>query len=104
MKTIAPNLYIRGKHGNIYVRRRIPKALKEAYPPEKTHETVCLHTSDVRVAKVLQRQEELRTDIEFKRRLEEFKKSKPTEPPNGSTRCRTNNSHRWPTTGCVRYC
>ena len=69
MKTIALNLYIRGKNGNIYVSRRIPKALKEAYPPEKTHETVCLHTSDVRVAKVLQRQEELRIGIEFKRRL-----------------------------------
>nr|WP_315235549.1 DUF6538 domain-containing protein [uncultured Albidiferax sp.] len=74
MKAIAPNLYIRGKRGNIYVRRRIPRALKEAYPPEKTHETVCLHTSDVRVAKVLQRQEELRIDMEFKRRLEELTK------------------------------
>lgn len=74
MKTIAPNLYSRGKCGSIYLRRRIPQALKDAYPPEKTHETVCLHTCDIRIAKTRQRQEELRIDAEFGRRLKELKK------------------------------
>jgi Skp family chaperone for outer membrane proteins len=74
MKTIALNLYVRGKAGSIYLRRRIPQALKSAYPAKKTHMTVCLHTSDLRVAKVLQRQEEVRIDAEFSQRLEELKK------------------------------
>lgn len=74
MKTIAPNLYVRGKHGNIYLRRRIPQAVKCAYPLKKTHILVCLHTSDVRVAKALQNQEEVRIDAEFSQRLAELKK------------------------------
>lgn len=76
MKKIAPNLYSRGKCGSIYLRRRIPQALKDAYPVNKTHEIVCLHTCDIRVAKPLQRQEELRIDAEFSRRLVELNKKK----------------------------
>jgi len=74
MKTIAPNLYVRGKVGSIYLRRRIPAALKLAYPANKKHETVCLHTCDVRVAKKRQNLEEVRIDAEFRRRLDELKK------------------------------
>lgn len=76
MKQIAPNLYVRGKIGRIYLRRRIPKALKEAYPAHQTHKTVCLHTCDLAIAKPLQRKEEVRLDAEFSQRLEELKKKK----------------------------
>jgi len=74
MKTIAPNLYVRGKLGSIYVRRRIPTALKMAYPAKQTHKLVCLHTSDIGVAKKLQHLEEVRIDAEFSQRLGELKK------------------------------
>lgn len=74
MKTIAPNLYVRGKRGSIYLRRRIPTALKMAYPAEQTHKIVCLHTCDIGVAKSLQHVEEVRIDAEFSQRLEELKK------------------------------
>jgi len=73
MKTIAPNLYVRGKNGSIYMRRRIPKALKEAYP-KKTHIVLCLRTSDIRVAKGRQRIEDVRLDAEFSLREQERKK------------------------------
>jgi integrase len=74
MKTIAPNLYVRGKRGSIYVRRRIPTALKMAYPAKQTHKIVCLHTCDIGVAKSRQHVEEVRIDTEFSQRLEELKK------------------------------
>lgn len=74
MKTIAPNLYIRGKRGSIYVRRRIPTALKMAYPAKQTHKLVCLHTCDLAIAKERKNLEEVRIDAEFSQRLEELKK------------------------------
>lgn len=74
MKTIAPNLYVRGKHGSIYLRRRIPTALKMAYPAKKTHIIACLHTCDVGKAIKLQHQREVCIDAEFSQRLEELKK------------------------------
>jgi hypothetical protein len=35
MKQIAPHLFSRGKVGSIYLRLRIPKDLKLAYPAKK---------------------------------------------------------------------
>ena len=32
MKAIAENIYTRGQHGIQYVRRRIPAAIRAAYP------------------------------------------------------------------------
>jgi hypothetical protein len=74
MKTIAPHLFVRGKVGSIYLRRRIPQALKSAYPAKQTHKIVCLHTCDIRIAKKRQMQEEVLIDAEFSRRLEDLKK------------------------------
>jgi integrase len=74
MKQIAPNLYVRGKNGSIYLRRRIPHALLSAYPSQKTHQTVCLHTSGLRAAKKLQHAEEVRIEAEFSQRLAELQK------------------------------
>jgi len=73
MKKIAPNLFSRGKVGTIYLRRRIPQALKQAYPANQTHKVVCLHTCDLRVAKPLQHQAEVRIEAEFSQRLAELK-------------------------------
>lgn len=74
MKQIAPNLYARGKKGSIYLRRRIPHALLSAYPAQKTHQTVCLHTCDLQAAKKLQHAEEVRIEAEFSQRLAELQK------------------------------
>lgn len=76
MKQISPNLFSRGQSRSIYVRRRIPTALLEAYPSKKTHVVVCLHTSDQGLAKELQRIEEVRIDAEFKRLREELNTQK----------------------------
>jgi integrase len=73
MKAIAPNLFERGKRRSLYLRRRIPTDLLEAYPPNKTHIVVCLGTSDVVRAKERQRVEEVRIDAEFSRLREELK-------------------------------
>jgi hypothetical protein len=51
MKTIAENLYARGKSGMTYCRIRIPRALLDAYPKKTTHIVRSLGTSDVRQAK-----------------------------------------------------
>lgn len=74
MKAISKNLYIRGKSGIAYCRRRIPQALLEAYPPKKTHVSVSLGTSDQRVAMELQKIEDIRIDAEFSRLRGELKK------------------------------
>ncbi|CAM8662302.1 Integrase, catalytic domain containing protein [Comamonadaceae bacterium] len=73
MKKIAPRLYARSEIGTLYVRRRIPKALKQAYPAKQTHKIVCLHTSDLRVAKPLQHKAEVLIEAEFSQRLAELK-------------------------------
>ncbi len=46
MQAIAKNVYIRGKRGNVYVRLRIPAAIRLAYPEGQTHIVRCLGTSD----------------------------------------------------------
>ncbi|MBS0395998.1 MAG: hypothetical protein JSR54_15370 [Proteobacteria bacterium] len=37
MRQISEGVYERGKHGNLYVRRRNPVDLRAAYPPKQTH-------------------------------------------------------------------
>lgn len=37
MKAIAENIYTRGQHGIQYVRRRIPAAIRAAYPAKQRH-------------------------------------------------------------------
>lgn len=76
MKQIAPHLFSRGKVGSIYLRLRIPKDLKLAYPAKKTHEVVCLGTCNLGIAKKLQLTEEVRIDAEFSRRRDELKKKR----------------------------
>jgi integrase len=64
MKAISESLYERGKHGIKYVRRRIPAALRLAYP-NQTHITRSLGTSDLREAKTRARAELARIEAEF---------------------------------------
>lgn len=65
MKSIAEHIYQRGKHGNLYVRRRIPDALRSAYPFKQTHITLSLGTSDLREGKMRARAALQRIDVEF---------------------------------------
>ena len=73
MKAIAENLYQRGKSGMKYCRLRIPHALREAYPPEKTHIVCSLGTTDLRQAKQLLKAEINRIDAEFERLATQLK-------------------------------
>ena len=65
MKALSENLYERGKNGTKYCRLRIPAALLAAYPPEKTHITRSLHTTDLREAKKRLKNEINQIDCEF---------------------------------------
>lgn len=65
MKAIAEHIYQRGKRGNLYVRRRIPDALRSAYPVKQTHITLSLGTSDLREGKTRARAALQRIDVEF---------------------------------------
>ena len=76
MKAIAENLYERGKQGMKYVRRRIPAALRAAYPSNKTHITRSLGTSDIREAKARANAELTRIDIEFAQSRERLELSR----------------------------
>ncbi len=70
MKQVAEHIFARGKRGNLYIRRRIPAALRAAYPIHQTHLTRSLGTSDLRQAKALARAELARIDAEFSARRE----------------------------------
>jgi integrase len=76
MKAISENLSERGKRGMKYCRRRIPTALLEAYPRQKTHITVSLGTSDLGQAKGLLKAENIRIDAEFARVAADLKKKR----------------------------
>jgi hypothetical protein len=65
MKAVSETIYAREARGNLYVRRRIPTALRAAYPPNQHHVLVSLGTSDRRVGKELARIENLKIDAEF---------------------------------------
>lgn len=76
MKQISPNLYSRGKFGSIYLRLRIPKDIRSAYPPKKTHEVVCLGTCDLRVAEGLKDIARARIRAEFEQHRKDLKKKR----------------------------
>ena len=66
MKAISECIYSRGKHGIKYVRRRIPAAIRSAYPARQTHILRSLGTTDLREAKERARAELARIDAEFR--------------------------------------
>ena len=72
IKTIAKHLYARGKGHHAYVRRRIPAAIRAAYPESQSHITTCLGTSDVKEAEILGRVELARIDAEFAQKSQAF--------------------------------
>ena len=65
MKAVSDGLYRRGKHGNMYVRRRIPAAIRAAYPQKQTHVIRSLGTADYRTAKPLAHAELAKIAAEF---------------------------------------
>lgn len=65
MKAVSDGLYRRGKHGNMYVRRRIPAAIRAAYPQHQTHVIRSLGTADYRAAKPLAHAELAKIAAEF---------------------------------------
>lgn len=76
MKAISEGVYARGKHGNLYVRRRIPAAIRAAYPSHQEHLVRSLGTSDRGAAKTLARAENTRIDIEFQQKRQELELSR----------------------------
>ena len=76
MRVVSENVYARGKHGNLYVRRRIPAAVRAAYPSHQEHVVRSLGTADLRAAKELARAENTRIDIEFRQKRQELELSR----------------------------
>ncbi|MDW3682991.1 phage integrase SAM-like domain-containing protein [Cupriavidus sp. CV2] len=68
MKALAENIYRRGKHGMAYVRRRIPAAIRAAYPAKQTHIVRSLGTADPREAKARGYTELARIETEFEQK------------------------------------
>jgi uncharacterized protein DUF6538 len=66
MKRIRDSVYQRGVRGQIYVRKRIPAALRHAYPPHKREIVVSLGTNDFALVKDNIHTELARIEAEFK--------------------------------------
>lgn len=66
VEAISKFVYKRGKHGIKYVRRRIPTAIRSAYPPNQTHIVRSLGTADSREAESRSHAELARIEAEFK--------------------------------------
>ena len=81
LKAISENVYARGKHGILYVRRRIPAALRAAYPAHQEHIVRSLGTADRRSAKELARAENTRIDAEFRQKRQELDLSQASLTP-----------------------
>ena len=71
-RVASESVHARGKHGNLYVRRRIPAAIRAAYPAHQEHIVRRLGTSDRGAAKELARAEDTRIDIEFRQKRQEL--------------------------------
>lgn len=67
MKAISEHLFRRGRRGTLYLRRRIPTHLLDAFPHSKREFLVSLRTSDLKVAKSRQRAESHKLDLLFER-------------------------------------
>lgn len=76
LRVVSENVYARGKRGNLYVRRRIPAAIRAAYPSHQEHVVRSLGTSDRGAAKELARAENTRIDIEFRQKRQELELSR----------------------------
>ena len=72
LKAIAENICTCGQHGIQYVRRRIPAAIRAAYPGTQTHIVRSLGTADRRLAKERAHAELARIDAEFKLKSEQL--------------------------------
>jgi hypothetical protein len=81
LKAISENVYSRGKHGTLYVRRRIPAAIRAAYPPHQEHIVRSLGTADRRSAKERARAENARIDEEFRAKRQELNLSQASLTP-----------------------
>lgn len=98
MKAISESIYARGKHDNLYVRRRIPAALRAAYPSQQEHVVRSLGTTDRRIAKERARAENSRIDAEFEQKRRELNLSQASRQPK---RCSKLNDEQLQT--AVRY-
>lgn len=72
MKVLTENIYLRGAKKIAYVRRRIPTAIRAAYPPNVTHIIRSLGTADLALAKRLARKELTAIDEEFEQKREKL--------------------------------
>jgi len=74
---LPEHLFRRGARGTIYLRRRIPAALRDAYPRSKKEIQRSLWTSDLRVAKTRMHAEEARLNAEFAQKRAQLAKQRP---------------------------
>jgi hypothetical protein len=76
MKQFSKYLYFRSDCATIYYRRRIPEAIREAYPPEQESFIECLHTSDRGLAEQMRDAVNIRVACEFSQHKETLKKQR----------------------------
>lgn len=76
MKQFSKYLYIRSDCATIYYRRRIPGAIREAYPPEQENILECLHMSDRGLALGKRDAINIRVTHEFSQHKETLKKKR----------------------------
>lgn len=81
MKAVAESIYARGRRGNLYVRRRIPAAIRAAYPPKQEHVMRSLGTTDLRLGKELAHALLTRIDVEFRCKGEQLDLSRASVNP-----------------------
>lgn len=74
MKQISPHLFSRGKVGGIYLRLRISKDIRSAYPAKTTHKVECLGTCDLRITEGLKDIARARIRAEFEQHCKDLKK------------------------------
>lgn len=67
MSPQSEHLFRRGKRGTLYLRKRIPLHLRDAYPRGKAEILLSLRTSDAQVAEVRLRAELVELDQQFER-------------------------------------
>lgn len=80
-RNVEGDIYARGKRGMFYVHRRIPAAIRLAYPPGKTHITHSLKTACLATARRASRLKVAQIEAEFERKRAEIDLSRAAEAP-----------------------
>lgn len=80
-RKVEGDIYARGKRGMLYVYRRIPAAIKLAYPPKKSHITLGLKTACLATARRSARLKVAQIQAEFEQKKAEIDLGRAAEAP-----------------------